>query len=923
MPDVAERDTAQESGIRLLRTKLFVPLSHPDLVARPRLLDRLDEGAHASLILVSAPAGFGKTTLLSAWIAQRDIPVAWVSLDERDKDPVTFWAYAIAALQTVRPAVGKTALAMLLSPQSPPIEGILIELINDIASLDASIRLVLDDYHAIDEAAIHEGLAFLLEHRPRQFQLIIASREDPPLPLASLRARRQLVELRAADLRFTFAEAEAFFSQALTQPLVQDDLVALESLTEGWAAGLQLAALSMQEVDDIAGLVASFSGSNRYVLDYLAHEVFNRQPVGRRMFLMRTAILDRMTGSLCDAIVDRNDSQAELESLEQANLFVVPLDHQRLWYRYHHLFSDFLRLRLQESLSEDEIAALHRRASAWHASQNEVPEAIHHAFAARDFEGAAAFIAQMVPEMFRRSELRTLVGWFERLPEALVAQNAYLSMTMAWALLALGQSDFVDRHLRDVERIFGVEADGSSETLTLPPEIRGVLGEISCTRATLAFNRQDLAQARQLCQQARDYLAGDATGGVFQSRLSIQGIVAFSQALADEFGGDTEAAVEGFREALILIRQDRNHHLQPMVTSHMAKLQELGGQLRAAQQTYEAALRAAAALGPVSPLSGLAYTGLGALLYEWNDLGQAEAYLEQGVELGKPWSHWEILAAGYVGLARIDLAQGDVKAAQARLDDFVDFARQTAIHWALPAIETYRAWLMVEQGDLASAAAWAETTNVPEDGPLSYAFEQDAAVLARIWLAQGQVEKAERLLVRLVEGAAAGGRWGRVIEALVLQARVLEARNERRGALKALERALELAEPGGYIRTFVDAGQVIRRLLGAIDILPGYVSQLREAFDYGEALGGLSEGTRPSGKLPAATSAVSQLPEPLTDREAEVLALIVEGLTNQAIADQLVVSINTVKTHTRHIYEKLDVRNRAQAARRAIELGLA
>lgn len=900
--------------LRLLRTKLFVPHAHPELVARPRLMEGLDTSLQCRLTLVSAPAGFGKTTLLSAWATQQPLPLAWVSLDERDNDPARFWAYVIAALQTLWPAVGTRAFTMVQAPQPPAIEGVLTELLNDVAAVGEEAILVLDDYHAVREPAIHEAVGFLLDNLPPTLHIMIASRTQPPLSLPLLRARRQLAEIKADHLRFTEPEASVLLNQTMGLALNEDEVAALETLTEGWAAGLQLAALSMQEVDDINGFLHSFSGSHRYVFDYLAQEVLNHQSPARRTFLLRTAILERMCGPLVDVVTAQSNGYATLVELERNNLFVIPLDQDRHWYRYHHLFRDFLVARLQEKMAPADVAACHRHASRWYADHDNLPEAIHHALAAEDFERARTLITEMVMPMFESSELRTLLSWLNRLPPSMLDADPHLSIAAAWASLATGQPDDVEPRLQAVERQLDIQADGSPATYQQPPDVRGTLGEISCLRASLAFNRMDVDQVRRLSNQAEIYLSEDVDRGAFNTRLSLQGIATFNLALAYEFSGDTREAVTTFERTIKLLREDANPHILPMAISHLAQLQVVQGQLRAARRTYEIALEAAQE-SPHSPLNGIAYTGLGILLYEWNDLDQAAAHLLQGIELGEPWFHWEIILAGYTGLARIDMARGNPAKAMARMDALESQANRMKIGWAMPAIMAYRALFQTLSGNASAAAAWAESfsSTIPELGPIPYTSEGYSLMLARILQQQGSLARAAGLLDRLIAGAKAGGRTGSVLKAQALDALVLAEQGERDAALTMLSRALALAEPEGYVRIFADLGAPMIELLHATPA-SSYRTRLLDALDTSATL-------RPTSPAQSEASDPT-LDEPLTDRELEVLTLIAEGLTNQEIADQLFISVNTVKTHAKNLYTKLDVRNRAQAALRASELGL-
>jgi len=891
--------------MRLLRTKLFVPQAHLELVPRPRLLDRLDSCLRCRLILVSAAAGFGKTTLLSTWIAQRDVVAAWVSLDDHDDDPARFWAYTIAALQTIWPGVGSGAAEILQAPQPPAIEGVLTELLNDVARQEGHAVLVLDDYHVIQEMAIHHGVAFLVEYAPPQLRLVLAGRTDPPLPLPLLRARRQLLEIKAEDLRFTRAEAGIFFNAVMGLALASEDVAALETLTEGWAAGLQLAALSIQEVADVSALVASFSGSHRYVFDYLAHEIIDRQTPELRRFLTETAVLNRLNGDLCDAVTGHEDGQRVLEQLERANLLVVPLDRERRWYRYHHLFSDFLRSLLAQYETPQAIAALHLRACDWYAAQGDLPDAIQHALGAKDFDRAAELITEAVVDMFLRSELLTLLRWLRALPEELLAQNLLLSIAAAWANLATANSDMAEMHLQRVERLIGASPDSAPENSDLSPEVRGALAEVSSLRASLSFNRMDLDAVRRYSRLVGVYLADDLDQCVLNTRLSLESIAAFNLALAYEYSGESGEAMAAFEAAIELLRQDRNYHLIPMTESHLAQLQVKTRLLRAAAATYDAACQSVGEWPSRSPLSGLAFVGMGRLLYEWNELDRARELLRQGLELGKQWSHWEILFIGYASLIDVALAGGDDATALAILDEWQTEAQRIDMQLVMPVFHAHRALILMRTGRLGEALEWASSFGIPGDGGIPYAMEDQALILARICIAGGDLDRAVGLLARLRAGAEGGGRQGRLIQTGALESLLLDAQGDSRGALEILTRALNLAQPEGYVRTFVDLGEPMRRLLERVTSMPDYTARLLTA---DAALQGrpIQDG----------------LVELLSDRELDVLALMAEGLTNQEIADRLFISINTVKTHAKSLYGKLSVRSRAQAALRARELNL-
>jgi len=499
----------------LLQTKLYIPPVRPNLVSRPRLIERLNEGMTRRLTLISAPAGFGKTTLLSEWVAGSGRPVAWLSLDEGDNDPVRFLAYFVAAVQTTpslsEAGVGESALAVLQSPQPPPVEAILTALINEIATIPKPFILVLDDYHVIEAQPIHDALIFLLDHLPPQMHLSLATRSDPFLPLSRLRARGQMTDIRADDLRFSPQETTTFLNQVMGLALSGDQVAILESRTEGWIAGLQLAALSIRGQDDTARLISAFAGDDRYIGDYLVDEVLARRPKGTRDFLLQTSILDRLTGPLCDAVPGNEDGQNVLKKLERANLFIVPLDNRRRWYRYHHLFADLLRQRLEESTTLQDIESLHQRASQWYEENDFLIEAVEHKLAAGNHEDVMRLIEQGAGEIFQRSQLNTLTKWWARLSRELVTSRPRLCMIYAWAWLATGHPEEAESCLQAIEQALGtemgdLERDGAG---AMDPAVQAALVEVAVVRAQLAVGRGVIPNALRLSRLVLLYLEDD------------------------------------------------------------------------------------------------------------------------------------------------------------------------------------------------------------------------------------------------------------------------------------------------------------------------------------------------------------------------------------------------------------------------------
>jgi LuxR family maltose regulon positive regulatory protein len=912
-PDVPAN--AQFSDV-LLATKLYIPSARPaqSVVPRPRLLDRLDRGLASRLTLISAPPGFGKTTLLSEWLTTCRVPAAWLSLDAADNDLMRFQRYLAAALQTVAPQIGQTIQELLRAPQPPPIKSILTVLVNEICSLPDHLILILDDYHTIEAAAVHNAIAFLLDNLPPCLHLVMATRADPPLPLARWRSRGQLVEVRTDDLRFTPAESAAFLNQVMGLSLSAEDIAALESRTEGWIVGLQMAAISMQGKVDATAFIRAFSGSHHYVLDYLVEEVLSRQPEDIQTFLLRTSVLERLAGSLCDAVMGQTGSQAVLEGLERANLFLASLDDERRWYRYHHLFGEMLRARLQRAYPPEEIRALHHSASQWYEQHGRIDKAVQHALLVEDFDRVAALIERSAGSLLQRGELTTLLRWLGALPDMLVRTSPRLSLIYAWTLLASSQFEAMEPRLQDAERALGLTADQVSSASTLSADLRGALGEVLCIRANLAFHRADLPRMLALSQQATDCLSDGVEAGLFHTRPTLRGVVALNTALAHEFSGDARQASEMFDETIALSRPIHNAHLVMLSFSHLAHIQCVRGRLHQAAETCRQAIQYAQDnASPPSPLLGMVYVGLGDVLCEWNELEHAQSHLQQGIDLARLWSNWETLVPGHLGLARLQAARGDWAGAAQALADLANRVPPLQSPWGIPLIHAHQAWLEVRQGDLDAAAAWVQQTDLAVEGDLAYPREPEAIILARVLTALGQLDEAARLFERLLAAAEAGGRTGHFIEALISQSLALQAQGKPDAALMALKRALTLAEPEGYIRVFADEGAAMAGLLARVVPSSVYVARLLAAFQGPEAesAGGAGAVAHPSALL-----------EPLSQRELEILRLLAEGLSNRQIAARLVLAVGTVKAHVHTIYGKLGVQGRVQAIARARELGL-
>jgi LuxR family maltose regulon positive regulatory protein len=918
----------------ILATKLYIPPPRPGIVSRPRLIERLNDGLAkgSRLTIISASAGFGKTTLVSEWIASCRKPVAWLSLDEGDSDPVRFISYLIATLQTIKAGIGESLLAALQSHQPPSTEVILTALLNEISAIPKNFLFILDDYHSIDSQPVDQTLAFLVEHLPSQMHLVIATREDPSLPLARLRARGQLTELRAVDLRFTLAEAAEFLNWMMGLNLSEGDIDALESRTEGWIAGLQLAALSMQGREDSASFIQAFTGSHRYVLDYLAEEVLLQQPEPIRNFLLQTSILDRFCAPLCNAVTERQDGKETLDILERSNLFLTPLDDKRQWYRYHRLFADVLQTHLME-VQTDRVDILHRRASAWYERNDSRSDAIRHALAAQDFERAADLVELAFSVMNNERRFATLLGWLKALPDELVRVRPVLCYGYALASMACGENESVEPRLRDAERWLDTSIDigeqpepsSTGMVVTDEQEFRRLTGLIPLIRGGQALGRGDLSKTKKYARQVLD-LATDKDHLMRGGAASQLGLVAWAN-------GDLETARRMTVDGIDNLRL--GGYISPAIGGAivLADIQITQGCLHEAMITYERGLQWATEKDSSAlavPGAADMYVGMSALHYEHNDLETAMQCLFTSESLGElagmPQNPYRWRAA----LARILQAQNDLDGAHSLLEEAERLYDGNYSPNVRPvATRKIRVWLA--QGRLSEALGWAREQGLSDEDELSYLREFDYITLARVLIAQYKTNRVEsnlhaalELLERLLQAAEEGGRIGSVIEILILHALAHQAQSDQSHALGSLERALTLAEPEGYIRSFVDEGEAMWLLIldfrfaieksarNGVHPLSGYVDKLLSAFPQTLA-------TTPNSKI---KNLKSEIVEPLSERELEVLKLLRSELSGPEIAGQLIVSLNTLHTHTKNIYNKLGVNNRRAAVRRAEELDL-
>ncbi len=874
---------------QILTTKLYIPPLRPKVVVRTLLIERLNEGLFLgrNLTLISAPAGFGKSTLVSEWIVSSKRPAAWLSLDKGDKDPIRFLTYVVAALQTIVPKIGAGTLRLLQSPQSPSFESILTTLVNEIATLPDNIILVLDDYHLIDAKPVDHALAFLLEHLPPQIHLVIATREDPHLPLARIRARGQLTELRASDLRFTPSEAAEFLNQVMGLNLPGEDIAALETRTEGWIVGLQFAAISMQGRHDISSFIKSFTGSHHFVLDYLIEEILQQQPKSVQDFLLRTSILDRLCGDLCDAVLlsPVGSGQATLETIERANLFILPLDNERCWYRYHHLFADLLRQRLHERPPSPEKKAhslvneLHLRASLWYENNGLEIEAFQHAAAANDIERAARLVEGEGMPLQYRGAMTPVMDWLASLPTTVLDARPSLWVMYASALTMVS------------ETISGVEqklqaAESALQGAEPSVKNRDLIGQIAAIRAMLAIPWHEAETIITQSRRALEYLHPD--------NLPLRTTTTWTLGFAYQLQGERAAASQAYSEAISISQASGNIMITLAASTSLGQVQETENQLHMAAESYRRVLQLAG--DPPWTAACEAYLGLARVLYEWNDLDTAQQHGQQCLQLARQMENVDTPATCEVFLVRLKLAQGDVAGAATVLAEADQFLRQHNFAHRRAEVAAARVLVLLRQGNLAAAAHLAQT----QDLPIS---------LARVHLKQGDPAAALAILEPRQRQAEAKGWHDEQLKIMILKAVAFHIRGEKERAVQILGDTLELAEPGGFIRIFIDEGPPMEALLRETtkhSTVSNYVRQLLEAY-------GNTEGRTP----------VSQhLIEPLSERELEVLKLLKTELNGPEIARELMVSLNTVRTHTKSIYNKLGVNNRRMAVRRAEELDL-
>lgn len=886
----------------LLRTKTHIPVVRTQVIPRPRLAECLGLGLSRRLTLISAPAGFGKTTLVAAWARTASCPVAWLSLDEGDSDPVRFVAYLSAALQQADPRLGGEGVTLSETTTSSQLRRAVASRINEIDLLGADIVLVLDDYHLISTTAVHDLVTGLLDHIPANLHLFILSRADPPLPLARFRARGQLVELRAYDLRFSEEEAAVFLREVMALELGPEDVASLAGRTEGWAGGLQMAALSMQGRGDPSALVRAFTGSHRYVMDYLLEEVLEQQPDRVQRFLLRTSILDQLSGPLCDAVCELTDSQSMLVSLERANLFILPLDDRREWYRYHRLFADLLRQRLGR-LCPDAVQELHRRASRWYAEKGLISDAIDHALAGQDFATAADLVADVAQATLAHGEVVTFLAWAEAFPESVLRQRPTLAIYRAWALFWGGRPiDEIEAWLPDAVGLTDRE-----------------VAQVAAMRALVALYGGVSQEAVHQTRKALHLLAPDD--------VLFRGVIALLSVLAPLSEGDPYAGGELLADVAEESAAAGNPLAAVFALSALGDLHVRQARLHEAERDYQRALSLATdGLGCLLPAAGQALMGLGAVAWMQHRIPAAQETLTQGIALARKAG--EIVALdGFVTLARVHWVLGEPTQAHACIADALRIAQHfdvTTIDDWIVRMEQARLWVL--GGDLDAARGWAVDCGLLGSEPGRALSAMDGRlrkyglmVVACLHLAEGRCDQALAALDEAQTGLEVRGRVAALVELLVLRTLAYECRRDRPHALDALDRALTLAEPGEYVQPFVEAGvdllPVLREAIGerTAGFAARIVAILSQTLDVQIALATSAPGRTPTAAL---------LAEPLTQRELEVLRLLPSQLTSAEIAQHLYVAPTTARTHIKSIYSKLAVHSREEAVDCARALGL-
>ena len=890
----------------LLQTKLYRPQTRSDLVLRPRLIKKLNEGLDCRLILLSAPAGYGKSTLLSEWAEAVERPAAWLSLEEADNNPKRFFSYLISAVQQIDNSFGIQVLPALQASENPQLESILTELLNEITESSQVFLLILDDYHVIENQAVHDGIGFIIDHLPTQMVLVLAGRVDPPITLTRLRARGQMLEIRQKDLRFSEGEAAIYLNDEMGLNLTLEHVAALQKRTEGWITGLHLAALSLQGREDIDEFITTFSGSHRYIIDYLIDEVMSRQTEETQTFLRQTSILDRLCASLCDAVLNVGDSKKHLRYLEATNLFLISLDDDRHWYRYHHLFADFLNQRLHEKEPET-VSELHRRTSRWMEQNDLLPEAVNHSLEGGDYERAAKLIESIGPEMMMQSEFDQLTTWLDAMPEDLVEHWPWLCIIRAWMYDRWAQFDKGESYLRHAEAAL------ESDALSIDDEAEKIIrGQISAIRALYSLKTGDIPQSIENSKKALEYLPKDYFN---------RGVASFSLGWAKKAQGDLSGAIQAFEEGRRASLAAGNRILAQAIILETGNIQALQGRLHQAAETFREAIQFKYIKSQINiPYAGPACISLAEILRERNEVDAAWSCLQEGIEISIASKIVDAITVGYATQVLLCITQGDLEAANQAYDKAERMVKDTPDLEPLTLSKTLdsRVRLALARGNLTDAVRSVQESGLSVNDEIHYSSEFKQLVLVRVLIHSGRensstqdLSDAHKMLGIILEMSRQAGYTTHNIEALILQTLAFDAEGKQDQALTSLVDALDLAEPEGYIRIFVDEGKRMQALIRQVKPHGGsgeYVKKLLKSFEPDEP-----EGI----KTPR-----QQLVDPLSKRELEVLRMLRTELTGPEIAQEMMVSLNTLRTHTKNIYSKLGVNNRRSAVHQAIELDL-
>jgi len=878
----------------ILQTKLNIPQTRLSIIQRPRLMDKLNAGMDSSLILVSAPAGYGKTTLIAEWLPVTQHRRTWFSLDESDNSPRQFLIYLLTALQQVQKEIGQSVERTLQASELPALEAMIKSLLSEWSADMVDTLLVLDDYHVITNMVIHEALNTILTYLPPRLHLVILTRADPPLPLARLRVRNHLTELRASDLRFSVDETAAFLSQTMGLTLSQEQAASLEVRTEGWVAGLQLAGLSMQGREDVEEFITAFTGSHHYIVDYLVEDVLNRQSELVKEFLLKTSILEQMSASLCNALTKDANSQSMLEELERTNLFVVSLDNERNWYRYHHLFADVLRKHLKTQLPQI-VQELHHRASDWYQLNGQSAEAFSHAMLGEDSTRALDIVEENAWKMVLHGELAILQDWVRSLPAEMISKRPWLCIHYAWALLFSGEADSAEKQLQSAEACFG-----KNQATDMPIEIQG---HSLAIRAWISYQGGNLEQAVAMSRQAIEFIPEmDPAVRCLLAGILGQGCVAEN---------DFVEAARHYTDMVRMAYASGNVMMEVAAQCALGWLKETMGKLQDAETIYQAAIERAVQFN--SPSVGQAYLNLANVYYERNELDLAKQNGQKAIESARTWGHVDALATGYLYMARITHAQNDEVNANANLSEMENTIRGHVLEPpTLILLEALSARLSLIQGNHGAAHQWVKEQDLTIDDPINFFNEVQYLTWAQLLLAENQLDSVVPLLERLHKEIESSARFGNLIEVLVLLSLAFEQQGKPDTARATLLRALDLGESEGYMRVFLNLGSPMEHSLKQLKVEnPNqkiYIQNLLVAF---------------GGSIAPESNSKSQLLiVPLSERELEVLRLVALGKSNRQIADDLVLATGTVKRHLNNIFGKLNVQNRTECVARVKELDL-